>query len=119
MKDAYNHWIFFRNANEDAMEAEIEAEIAEEIAEVEKEEEESLLSSDKENRLIVYNDAYNTFDHVIETLMRLCGHHRIQAEQCTYIIHFRGKCCVKQGSYSCLKPIHKGIVDAGIQAEIV
>jgi len=69
--------------------------------------------------LMVYNDEFNTFDHVIDTLIKTCNHARLQAEQCTYIIHFNGKCQVKQGPYDDLKPMKEGIVDAGIKAVIV
>ena len=69
--------------------------------------------------LVVYNDNYNTFEHVINTLIRTCKHDRIQAEQCTFIVHFRGKCCVKKGDYQLLKPIQESITQAGINAEVV
>ena len=69
--------------------------------------------------LIVYNDDYNTFDHVIDTLIKVCKHDTIQAKQCTYLIHFKGKCAVKKGSYEELKPMRTGITDAGIKANIV
>jgi ATP-dependent Clp protease adaptor protein ClpS len=56
--------------------------------------------------LILYNDDVNTFDFVIECLIDLCGHDPIQAEQCTLIVHYKGKCAVKSGSFSALKPVH-------------
>jgi ATP-dependent Clp protease adaptor protein ClpS len=62
------------------------------------------LSSQKD--LILFNDDINTFDFVIETLMEVCGHDALQAEQCTMIAHFNGKCPVKSGSYDELKPIY-------------
>ena len=68
--------------------------------------------------LIVFNDDHNTFDHVIQTLIKICKHTSEQAEQCTYIIHYRGKCVVKSGSFSDLKPMKEGITDAGIGAAI-
>ena len=55
--------------------------------------------------LIVWNDDVNTFDWVIETLIQVCGHEREQAEQCAILIHFSGKCAVKNGSYEDLKPM--------------
>ncbi|EJF08052.1 ATP-dependent Clp protease adaptor ClpS [Pontibacter sp. BAB1700] len=55
-------------------------------------------STDLHN-LIVYNDDVNTFDHVIATLIKVCGHSAEQAEQCTLLIHYKGKCTVKVGSY--------------------
>jgi ATP-dependent Clp protease adaptor protein ClpS len=69
--------------------------------------------------LVVFNDEVNTFDHVIDTLIKVCRHNRIQAEQCTHIIHHKGKCEVKKGTYEVLKPMKEGIIDKGINAAIV
>ena len=69
--------------------------------------------------LIVFNDDYNTFEHVIDTLIKVCKHDVQQAEQCTYIIHYKGKCAVKKGPYKELKPMREGITDRGIKATIV
>jgi ATP-dependent Clp protease adaptor protein ClpS len=69
--------------------------------------------------LIVYNDDVNTFEHVINTLIKICGHSPEQAEQCSLIIHYKGKCAVKKGSLEELKPMRQGICDHGISAEIV
>jgi ATP-dependent Clp protease adaptor protein ClpS len=68
--------------------------------------------------LIVWNDDVNTFEWVIETLVDVCGHTYEQAEQCAYIIHFRGKYAVKEGSYDDLKPMCDAITDRGIGATI-
>ena len=68
--------------------------------------------------LVVLNDDYNTFDHVINTLIRVCKHTPEQAEQCTLIIHYKGKCSVKKGTFEELKPMCDAIHDAGIGAEI-
>jgi ATP-dependent Clp protease adaptor protein ClpS len=73
----------------------------------------------EENDLVVFNDDVNTFDHVIQVLMQVCKHEREQAEQCTLIIHYKGKCSVKKGSRSDLKPYCQAILDEGIQAAIV
>ncbi len=69
--------------------------------------------------LIVYNDDVNTFEHVISTLIKICGHSPEQAEQCTLIIHYKGKCAVKKGSFEELKPMRQGVCDHGISAEIL
>lgn len=69
--------------------------------------------------LMVYNDDFNTFDHVIQTLIKVCKHDVHQAEQCTYLIHYKGKCSVKKGMYPELKPMREGISSAGIKASIV
>ncbi len=69
--------------------------------------------------LMVFNDDFNTFDHVIQTLIKVCRHDVHQAEQCTYLIHYKGKCSVKKGMYEELKPMREGISSAGIKASIV
>ena len=68
--------------------------------------------------LIVWNDEVNTFEWVIETLMEICNHSYEQAEQCAYVIHFKGKYAVKHGSYEVLKPMCDAITDRGIGATI-
>lgn len=68
--------------------------------------------------LIVYNDDVNTFEHVIDTLIKVCNHTAEQAEQCTLIIHFKGKCAVKKGSFEDLKPLRAALCDRGLSAEI-
>ena len=68
--------------------------------------------------LIVYNDEVNTFDHVIDSLIKVCKHKPIQAEQCTFIVHYKGKCQVKRGDYETLEPMCVALHDRGISAEI-
>lgn len=68
--------------------------------------------------LIIYNDDYNTFEHVIESLIKVCEHNPIQAEQCTWIIHHNGKCQVKRGEYDRLEPMCTALLDRGISASI-
>jgi ATP-dependent Clp protease adaptor protein ClpS len=72
----------------------------------------------KNNEIIVYNDDVNTFDHVIDTLMRVCEHTPEQAEQCSLIVHYNGKCTVKR-VLDKLKPQCTGLLDAGLSAEII
>jgi len=69
--------------------------------------------------LVVFNDDFNTFEHVTAVLMKVCKHSHEQAEQCTLLIHYRGKCAVKRGSKEELKPMCEAILDAGIQAAIL
>lgn len=68
--------------------------------------------------LIVFNDDFNTFDHVIDSLIKICRHDPIQAEQCTWLVHYKGKCHVKSGDYETLEPMCTGLHDRGITAEI-
>lgn len=68
--------------------------------------------------LIVYNDDFNTFDFVIESLIKVCKHEVEQATQCTYLIHYKGKCQVKRGEYKDLESMCTALLDRGITAEI-
>ncbi|PKR80524.1 Clp protease ClpS [Brumimicrobium salinarum] len=81
-------------------------------------EEEVLEQKVAEHNLIVYNDDVNTFDHVIESLIKVCKHKPLQAEQCTMLIHYRGKCEVKVGEYEKLASMCTGLLDRGISAEV-
>ena len=69
--------------------------------------------------IVLYNDDFHTFDFVIESLIKVCKHTSIQAEQCTYIVHYNGKCGVKKGNMDKLKPICTALLDRGLTAEIV
>lgn len=69
--------------------------------------------------LIVFNDDVNTFDHVISTLIRVCEHSAEQAEQCTLLIHYKGKCAVKSGTFDFLRPLREAICEVGIDARIL
>jgi len=88
-----------------------------------KEEELEILLEDlvdtEEYDLVVFNDEVNTFEHVTRILIKVCEHTQEQAEQCTFIIHLKGKCAVKKGSRERLKPMCQSILDAGIQAAIL
>ncbi|MDG1052874.1 MAG: ATP-dependent Clp protease adaptor ClpS [Flavobacteriaceae bacterium] len=72
-----------------------------------------------ENEIILYNDDVNTFDHVIRTLIQVCEHTSEQAEQCSLIVHYKGKCSVKSGTFSDLKPRCTKLLQAGLSAEII
>jgi ATP-dependent Clp protease adaptor protein ClpS len=69
-------------------------------------------------KLVIYNDDVNTFDWVIDTLIEVCRHTSEQAEQCTLIIHYKGKCSVKEGEFDELAAMCTEICRRGISAEI-
>ncbi|MEX0359472.1 ATP-dependent Clp protease adaptor ClpS [Flagellimonas sp.] len=73
----------------------------------------------KQSEIVLFNDDVNTFDHVIETLIAVCEHTPEQAEQCSLIVHYNGKCTVKTGEYNDLKPRCTRLLQAGLSAEIV
>jgi ATP-dependent Clp protease adaptor protein ClpS len=76
------------------------------------------VDGDEGNSLILHNDDVNTFEFVIESLIDVCKHTSEQAEQCTYLIHYKGKCDVKKGSFEFLRPMRLELVERGLNATI-
>lgn len=68
--------------------------------------------------IILFNDDVNTFDWVIHCLIEICEHSPEQAEQCSIIVHYKGKCGVKTGSYAELEPRCSALQERGLSAEI-
>ncbi|MFT5724816.1 MAG: ATP-dependent Clp protease adaptor protein ClpS [Bacteroidia bacterium] len=68
--------------------------------------------------LVIFNDEVNTFDHVVDCLMTYCEHTPEQAEQCSVIIHFKGKCAVKHGATKTLAPICDALCRKGLSATV-
>tara|TARA_A100001015_G_scaffold264291_1_gene311804 strand:+ start:5901 stop:6275 length:375 start_codon:yes stop_codon:yes gene_type:complete len=81
--------------------------------------EEIELLDEKKFQIILYNDDVNTFEHVIDCLVKICDHNYLQAEQCAYIVHHSGKCSVKTGSLDELVPKCKALLEEGLSAEVV
>ena len=76
------------------------------------------VNSVEKSQLLIYNDDYNTFDWVIESLMEVCKHTFEQSEQLSLIIHYKGKAVVKTASLKVLKPMKDALVDRGLSAVI-
>lgn len=73
---------------------------------------------DHEKELVLYNDEFNTFDFVIDALVEVCGLDPVQAEQITFIVHYKGKSGVKSGSLTELKPEYVAMTDRGLTVSI-
>ena len=69
-------------------------------------------------KLLLYNDDVNTFDHVIDCLVRICKHEELQAEQCALIVHTKGKATVKTGARADLLAMCQALLDEGLSATI-
>ena len=74
---------------------------------------------DEVYKIILWNDDVNTFDYVIDALVEICEHTLEQAEQCTFLVHYKGKCTVKTGSLEKLKPMHEKLLSRSLTSEIV
>lgn len=70
------------------------------------------------NFLILHNDDFHTFDYVTVALMEICEHTFEQASQCTLIVHYKGKCDVKKGEISKLKPMKEALIQRELNATI-
>ena len=80
---------------------------------------EVILKEEAIKALILYNDDFNTFDWVIECLVKVCEHNTLQAEQCAYLVHHSGKCVVKNGTFKKLKPLCESLLEKGLTAKIL
>jgi ATP-dependent Clp protease adaptor protein ClpS len=76
------------------------------------------IDSGEKKILTLYNDDYHTFDYVIDALQKVCKHNPEQAIQCTYLVHFKGKCEVKSGDFDFLKPMKEELCILGLEAAI-
>lgn len=85
---------------------------------IEQEVMEPVIKDEAVKALILYNDDFNTFDFVTESLIKVCKHDAIQAEQCTYLVHYTGKCVVKTGTFKKLKPLCEALLERGLSAKI-
>lgn len=84
--------------------------------------EEQVDVSEKEtnqHEIVLHNDDVNTFDFVIDALISVCEHTTLQAEQCTILVHYKGKASVKTGEYKALKSRCSKLLEMGLSAEIV
>ena len=56
---------------------------------------------------------------MVETLIGVCDHTLEQAEQCSIIVHYKGKCTGKTGSFKDLEPRFSKLLQADLSAEII
>ena len=78
-----------------------------------------LLNETRKHEIVLHNDDVNTFDFVIDSLVTVCDHTLEQAEQCTILVHYKGKCTVKSGEYKDLEPRCSKLLQLGLSAELV
>jgi ATP-dependent Clp protease adaptor protein ClpS len=80
--------------------------------------EDKLKSGRESGSLILYNDDINTFEHVIKSLVEICGHDSVQAEQCALIVHFKGSCEVKLGVVEVLNVMSRSLNAKGLNSKV-
>jgi ATP-dependent Clp protease adaptor protein ClpS len=74
--------------------------------------------SGEEHFLVLHNDDVNTFVFVIDSLVEVCGHDPVQAEQCAFITHHLGECDIKKGEANALKPMQQSLLQRGLLVTI-
>jgi len=74
--------------------------------------------SESEHFLVLYNDDVHSFEYVIESLIEVCDHSSVQAEQCAFIAHYKGLCDVKKGKKKILEPMQVDLIKKGLKAGI-
>lgn len=72
----------------------------------------------EEHKLVLYNDEVNTFDHVINCLVEICRHNLQQAEQCAWLVHYKGKYAVKTGELEEMKLMCEKLCVEGLSANV-
>jgi ATP-dependent Clp protease adaptor protein ClpS len=77
-----------------------------------------LKSGGESSTLVLYNDDVNTFEHVIKSLVEVCGHDSVQAEQCAMIVHFKGSCDVKIGMVEVLNSMSHSLNLKGLNSKV-
>jgi len=77
-----------------------------------------LNTSGESSILVLYNDDVNTFEHVIKSLVEVCGHDSVQAEQCAMIVHFKGSCDVKIGMVEVLNSMSRSLNLKGLNSKV-
>jgi ATP-dependent Clp protease adaptor protein ClpS len=68
--------------------------------------------------LILHNDDYNSFEWVIECLVKICNHELTQASQCAHIVHFTGKCDVKRGDHETINDMYNKLKNCGLTVSV-
>lgn len=77
-----------------------------------------LTSEDLGWKVLLHNDDVNTFQWVIECLVDICSHDPIQAEQCAWIVHYKGRATVKSGDLGKMQSIATALCDRGLSATV-
>lgn len=68
--------------------------------------------------LVLLNDDVTPYDYVIESLINVCRHNIIQAEQCTWIAHHKGKAKIKSGDFEEMAAMKDALNLRGIMCDL-
>ena len=69
-------------------------------------------------QVVLHDDNHNTFDHVINCLIDVCGHNSMQAHQCALIVHNAQRCIVFIDSYDQCEIVHEYLIKSKLKSTI-
>jgi ATP-dependent Clp protease adaptor protein ClpS len=68
---------------------------------------------------MLINDDINSFDHVIKSLVEVCGHDNIQAEQCAVLTHIKGGCVIKIADHATLEKMSAELRELSLDTVLI
>jgi len=74
---------------------------------------------ENERSLMLINDDLNSFDHVIKSLVDVCGHDEIQAEQCAVLTHIKGGCIIKMADAATLERLSLKLRELSLDTVVI
>ena len=80
--------------------------------------EDLLVSLKQMHRLILWNDDFNTFDHVIFCMMKYLDYTEAQAEKIAWKVHNEGKCAILEGSFTEVEVYRKILQHEGLTVSV-
>ncbi len=69
--------------------------------------------------LMLINDDVNSFDHVIKSLVDVCGHDEIQAEQCAVLTHIKGGCIIKIADAHTVEKMRMKLMERSLDTVVI
>ena len=80
--------------------------------------EEVLAGLKSSHKLILWNDEVNTFDHVINCLIKYLDYSEPQAEKIAWTVHTKGKCAILEGTFTEVEVYRKILQQEGLTVTI-
>jgi len=72
-----------------------------------------------ERSLLLVNDDVNSFEHVISSLVEVCGHDELQAEQCAVLTHIKGGCVIKIADTATLEKMSTKLKELSLETVVI
>jgi ATP-dependent Clp protease adaptor protein ClpS len=68
--------------------------------------------------VVMHNDNHNTFEHVVDCIMDICGYSYLQAVQISIIVDRAGLCDVMEDNYDTCVAVHRELLRQGLKVMI-